>query len=82
MTTAVSNSVITRTDGTCKKYGIDCERIEFQSDNGRWAWIEQDWFHRHSYSAYRWSEITGPVVMGSWFGNRDGAIQCAMDWCK
>ena len=58
------------TSDTIKKYGRPCGRTEVRAidDGGEergFAWAEQNYSDADLWTAYRWSDLVGPVVLRS-----------------
>jgi hypothetical protein len=71
---------------TVKSYGVDCGRVLFRAydDNGTelaFAWTEQNWYHRDGWSAWRWSDQVGPVLIGS-STSKDNAASIARQYVE
>jgi len=69
------------TEDTFTRYGRVCQRVMFRTVNPQgvevgFAWAEQNCTNQETWTAYRWSEQVGPVVLRCLLP-RDEAIEAA-----
>lgn len=85
MTTETKNVQKTRTidrgEDRITKYGRSCVRISFKASDSDgkeigFAWAEQNYSDQDTWTTYRWSDLTGPVVLRSTLP-RDEAVSVA-----
>jgi hypothetical protein len=70
-----------RTTDTIKKWGRPCERVEVRALDAKgeekgFAWAEQSWQSPDMWSAYRWSDNVGPVLLSGWRTKEDAIAVC------
>lgn len=75
-----------RSEDSVTKYGRACGRISFtiSDSDGKelgFAWAEQNYSDQDIWTAYRWSDLTGPVILRCLL-SRDEAIETARTYVE